>query len=46
MFNFGGEFKDVTKFNKDEMFQFRRKVQMVFQDPTPHKPSEEDLFLL
>ncbi|WP_024735934.1 ABC transporter ATP-binding protein [Enterocloster asparagiformis] len=33
MFNFGGEFKDVTKFNKDEMFQFRRKVQMVFQDP-------------
>ena len=33
LFNYGGEFKDVTKFNKEEMFQFRRKVQMVFQDP-------------
>ncbi len=33
LFNFNGEFKDVTKFNKDEMFSFRRKVQMVFQDP-------------
>ncbi len=32
-FNYNGEFKDVTKFNKDEMFQFRKKVQMVFQDP-------------
>lgn len=29
----GETFKDVTKFNKDEMFQFRKKVQMVFQDP-------------
>ena len=33
LFNFGGEFKDITKFSKDEMFQFRKKVQMVFQDP-------------
>ncbi|MGN0292518.1 MAG: ABC transporter ATP-binding protein [Lachnospiraceae bacterium] len=33
LFNYGGEFKDITKFNKDEMFEFRKKVQMVFQDP-------------
>jgi len=32
-FNYNGQFKDVTKFTKDEMFQFRKKVQMVFQDP-------------
>lgn len=32
-FNYGGEFIDITKFNKEEMFQFRKKVQMVFQDP-------------
>lgn len=28
-----GEFKDITKFDKNEMFQFRKQVQMVFQDP-------------
>lgn len=33
LFNYGGEFKDITKFNKAEMFEFRKKVQMVFQDP-------------
>ena len=33
LFNYGGEFKDITKFNKEEMFEFRKKVQMVFQDP-------------
>lgn len=33
LFNYGGEFKDITKFNKNEMFEFRKKVQMVFQDP-------------
>ena len=33
LFNYGGEFKDITKFNNQEMFDFRRKVQMVFQDP-------------
>ena len=33
MFNYGGEFKDITKFTKEELFQFRKKVQMVFQDP-------------
>ena len=33
LFNYKGEFKDITKFNKDEMFDFRKKVQMVFQDP-------------
>ena len=33
MFNYDGEFRDITKFNKDEMFEFRKKVQMVFQDP-------------
>lgn len=33
LFNYGDEFKDITKFSKDEMFHFRCKVQMVFQDP-------------
>ena len=33
LFNYNGEYKDITKFNKDEMFEFRKKVQMVFQDP-------------
>lgn len=33
LFNYDGEFKDITKFNKEELFQFRKKVQMVFQDP-------------
>ena len=33
LFNYGGEFKDITKFSKEELFQFRKKVQMVFQDP-------------
>ena len=33
LFNYDGEFRDITKFNKEEMFQFRKKVQMVFQDP-------------
>lgn len=32
-FNYGGQYKDITKFSRDEMFQFRCKVQMVFQDP-------------
>lgn len=32
-FNYNGEFKDITKFSKEEMFDFRKKVQMVFQDP-------------
>lgn len=33
LFNYDGEYKDITKFNKKEMFEFRKKVQMVFQDP-------------
>ena len=33
MFNYDGEYKDITKFNKEVMFEFRKKVQMVFQDP-------------
>lgn len=33
LFNYNGEFRDITKFNKQELFQFRKKVQMVFQDP-------------
>ena len=33
LFNYNGEYKDITKFNKREMFDFRKKVQMVFQDP-------------
>ena len=32
-FNYNGEFRDITKFSKAEMFDFRKKVQMVFQDP-------------
>lgn len=32
-FNYDGEFKDITTFDKKEMFDFRKKVQMVFQDP-------------
>lgn len=33
MFNYDGQFKDVAQFDKNEMFEFRKKVQMVFQDP-------------
>lgn len=33
LFNYNGEFKDIAQFNKNEMFEFRKKVQMVFQDP-------------
>lgn len=33
LFNYGGEFRDITQFDKKEMFNFRKKVQMVFQDP-------------
>ncbi len=33
LFNFGGEFKDITKFSNKEMLEFRKRVQMVFQDP-------------
>lgn len=33
LFNYGGEFKDITQFTPQELFQFRKKVQMVFQDP-------------
>lgn len=33
LFNYDGQFRDITKFNKQEMFDFRKKVQMVFQDP-------------
>ena len=33
LFNFGGEFKDITKFSSKEMLEFRKRVQMVFQDP-------------
>ncbi|MEF9968862.1 MAG: ATP-binding cassette domain-containing protein [Ruthenibacterium sp.] len=33
LFNYDGEMKDITKFSKDETFKFRRRVQMVFQDP-------------
>lgn len=33
LYNFDGEFRDITKFNREELFQFRKKVQMVFQDP-------------
>lgn len=33
LFNFDGEFKDITKFSSKDMLEFRKRVQMVFQDP-------------
>lgn len=33
MYNLDGNIKDVAKFNKQELFNFRKRVQMVFQDP-------------
>ena len=33
LFNYEGHFKYITKFTSQELFQFRKKVQMVFQDP-------------
>ena len=33
LFNYDGEMRDVTQFKKKDLFNFRRKVQMVFQDP-------------
>ena len=33
LYNYDGEFKDVTRFSPHETFEFRKKVQMVFQDP-------------
>lgn len=33
LFNFDSEIKDITKLNKKELFEFRCKVQMIFQDP-------------
>lgn len=33
LYNYDGEFKDITQFNKEETFHFRKRVQMVFQDP-------------
>lgn len=32
-FNMNGEMKDIRKFNKEELFKFKKQVQMVFQDP-------------
>ena len=32
-FNMNGEMKDIRKFSKEELFKFRKQVQMVFQDP-------------
>ena len=33
LYNYDGEFIDITKFNKQQIFEFRKRVQMVFQDP-------------
>lgn len=33
LFNDKGKMKDITKSNQQELFQFRKRVQMVFQDP-------------
>jgi oligopeptide/dipeptide ABC transporter ATP-binding protein len=32
-YNFGTERKDITKLSRAELFNFRKQVQMVFQDP-------------
>lgn len=33
LYNDQGVMKDITKMNKDDLFNFRKQVQMVFQDP-------------
>ena len=33
LYNDRGVLKDITKMNKEDLFQFRKQVQMVFQDP-------------
>lgn len=33
LYRLNGKMTDVTKFDKDELFNFRKEVQMVFQDP-------------
>lgn len=33
LLNYENQFKDITKFNKKELYGFRSKVQMIFQDP-------------
>lgn len=32
-YNYESQKKDITQFSKKELFEFRKKVQMVFQDP-------------
>ncbi len=32
-YNFGPDFKDLTQLSKSELFEYRKKAQMVFQDP-------------
>lgn len=32
-YNYKGKKRDITQFSKKELFEFRKKVQMVFQDP-------------
>jgi len=32
-FNMDGEMKDIRKFDSAQLFKFKKKVQMVFQDP-------------
>ena len=32
-FNMNGEMKDIRKFSQEELFKFKKQVQMVFQDP-------------
>lgn len=33
LYKYGDDYKDIVQFNKSEVFGFRKKVQMVFQDP-------------
>lgn len=33
LYNLHGTMTDITKFSKDQLFDFRKEVQMVFQDP-------------
>jgi oligopeptide/dipeptide ABC transporter ATP-binding protein len=32
-YNFGKQTKNIVKLNREELFEFRKQVQMVFQDP-------------
>lgn len=33
LYRYGDGYRDIVGFNRDEVFNFRKKVQMIFQDP-------------